>query len=325
MVAGALKQYDKNAAKSYFDSSVGQEVGQFIGDYIGQKLQPYLSKQKGLVFDPNRNTFVDQETGLAYDKETGSFGSASGGSNVTGMQYDKNSGVEEDQNGNPAPIMLADSGQIMTDVPPDQAGADSPAANSAPTSHTVQRGDNLSNIAKEVYGDPNLWPAIAAANGITNPDQIRPGQELVLPAQDDLNEDAARAAAGKFYAVKEQIRQAQVAATASDVGTTSPTVSPFQAAASAAANNDNGIIPTEGLAGNVAGAFAGAGRFVSNTVEGIFGLGKTLYQGADYLLTGDETSRAAQTVKGAASLVSDSYDTYAYVATGNEKYLPGFE
>ena len=125
--------------------------------------------------------------------------------------------------------------------------------------------------------------------------------------------------------MKEQIRQAQVAATASDVGTTSPTVSPFQAAASAAANNDNGIIPTEGLAGNVAGAFAGAGRFVSNTVEGIFGLGKTLYQGADYLLTGDETSRAAQTVKGAASLVSDSYDTYAYVATGNEKYLPGFE
>ena len=59
-------------------------------------------------------------------------------------------------------------------------------------------------------------------------------------------------------------------------------------------------------------------------------MGKTLYQGADYLLTGDETSRAgyeraAQTVKGAASLVSDSYDTYAYVATGNEKYLPGFE
>src|SRR5712692_11345759 len=204
------------------------------------------------------------------------------------------------------------------------------AEESAPTSHTVQRGDNLSNIANEVYGDPNLWPAIAAANGITNPDQIRPGQELVLPAQDDLNEDAARAAAGKFYAVKEQIRQAQVAAIASDVGTTSPTVSPSQAAASAAANNDNGIIPTEGLAGNVAGAFAGAGRFVSNTVEGIFGLGKTLYQGADYLLTGDETSRAgyeraAQTVKGAASLISDSYDTYAYVATGNEKYLPGFE
>jgi len=134
--------------------------------------------------------------------------------------------------------------------------------------------------------------------------------------------------------VKEQIRQAQVAAIASDVGTTTPTASPSQAAASVAASNDNGIIPTEGLAGNVAGAFAGLGRFVTHTVGGLVDAGTNLYQSADYLLTGNETSQAGYektvnvvtgVVKGTASLVTDSVDTYAYLATGDNKYLPGYQ
>jgi nucleoid-associated protein YgaU len=47
---------------------------------------------------------------------------------------------------------------------------------------TVQPGDNLYNIAKERYGNPNLWPLIQAANPDIGPDSvIFPGQVLHIP------------------------------------------------------------------------------------------------------------------------------------------------
>lgn len=49
--------------------------------------------------------------------------------------------------------------------------------------YTVKKGDSLSKIAKQVYGDAGKWKAIHAANGdkIPNPDLIYPGQELNIP------------------------------------------------------------------------------------------------------------------------------------------------
>ncbi|MDO5610501.1 MAG: LysM peptidoglycan-binding domain-containing protein [Pseudomonadota bacterium] len=49
--------------------------------------------------------------------------------------------------------------------------------------HTVQAGDSLSKIAKQVYGDANRWSAIYEANKdqIDNPDKIFPGQVLRIP------------------------------------------------------------------------------------------------------------------------------------------------
>ena len=50
--------------------------------------------------------------------------------------------------------------------------------------YTVVRGDNLSKIAKAQYGDSSKWTVIYEANKniIKNPNQIWPGQTLVLPA-----------------------------------------------------------------------------------------------------------------------------------------------
>jgi nucleoid-associated protein YgaU len=50
--------------------------------------------------------------------------------------------------------------------------------------YTVQKGDNLSKIAKEMYGNANAWRRIYEANQdiIKNPDLIRPGQVLKIPA-----------------------------------------------------------------------------------------------------------------------------------------------
>src|SRR4249920_2702867 len=48
--------------------------------------------------------------------------------------------------------------------------------------YTVQPGDNLSKISKRFYGDPNKYPQIVKANNIENPDKIKVGQQLVIPA-----------------------------------------------------------------------------------------------------------------------------------------------
>jgi nucleoid-associated protein YgaU len=53
--------------------------------------------------------------------------------------------------------------------------------------YTVQKGDTLSHIAKHVYGKASGWHAIFEANRdqIDDPDLIRPGQVLVIPAHND--------------------------------------------------------------------------------------------------------------------------------------------
>ena len=68
-------------------------------------------------------------------------------------------------------------------------GAEEPVASadkSAPTepeTYTVQSGDTLWKISEQVYGDGSSYMKIFEANTglLENPDQIFPGQELVIP------------------------------------------------------------------------------------------------------------------------------------------------
>lgn len=51
--------------------------------------------------------------------------------------------------------------------------------------YVVKKGDSLSKIAREIYGDFNRWRAIFDANKDTignNPDLIHPGQVLRIPS-----------------------------------------------------------------------------------------------------------------------------------------------
>jgi nucleoid-associated protein YgaU len=49
--------------------------------------------------------------------------------------------------------------------------------------YEVKKGDTLSKIAKEIYGDASLYPKIFEANRdqLKNPDLIRVGQKLRIP------------------------------------------------------------------------------------------------------------------------------------------------
>lgn len=52
--------------------------------------------------------------------------------------------------------------------------------------HQVIAGDSLQSLAFQEYGDSNAWRAIAEANGIDDPSRLRTGDELVLPAAEQV-------------------------------------------------------------------------------------------------------------------------------------------
>jgi nucleoid-associated protein YgaU len=58
------------------------------------------------------------------------------------------------------------------------------AATPAQSTYTVKSGDTLSKIAKELLGDAQAYPEIFAANRdqLSDPDKIKPGQVLKIPA-----------------------------------------------------------------------------------------------------------------------------------------------
>ena len=50
------------------------------------------------------------------------------------------------------------------------------------TLYVVKSGDNLSKISKSFYGSPNEYNKIAKANNISDPDKIKTGEQLKIPA-----------------------------------------------------------------------------------------------------------------------------------------------
>lgn len=82
----------------------------------------------------------------------------------------------------PAPAPAAESSEH-----PPAAQSASPAASSTSNSYTVQPGDTLWKIAKQFYGEGNQYLKIFEANKglLKDPDQIFPGQELVIPEKSD--------------------------------------------------------------------------------------------------------------------------------------------
>jgi nucleoid-associated protein YgaU len=48
--------------------------------------------------------------------------------------------------------------------------------------YTVKPGDNLSKISQQFYGDAKKYMTIAKANNLEDPDKIKAGQELIIPA-----------------------------------------------------------------------------------------------------------------------------------------------
>lgn len=80
-------------------------------------------------------------------------------------------------------IKLVDSNYTADLMAEFSYDTDAPAVAAAKT-HTVAKGDTLSAIAKTYYGDASKYPRIFEANRdqLSNPDLIKPGQVLKIPA-----------------------------------------------------------------------------------------------------------------------------------------------
>jgi nucleoid-associated protein YgaU len=78
----------------------------------------------------------------------------------------------------------ASYGDLICDIGIDSS-LPAPAAAPAAQTYTVQPGDTLSKIAKEFYGNANAYMKIFEANRdqLDNPNMIKVGQELVIPAE----------------------------------------------------------------------------------------------------------------------------------------------
>jgi nucleoid-associated protein YgaU len=72
---------------------------------------------------------------------------------------------------------------ITADFPVDASKAAASKASSS-QSYTVQPGDTLSKISKQFYGNANDYMRIFNANKdqLKDPDQIKAGQRLIIPA-----------------------------------------------------------------------------------------------------------------------------------------------
>jgi nucleoid-associated protein YgaU len=80
--------------------------------------------------------------------------------------------------------LICDIGVSQQQAQPARTAGASVGGGQADRRYTVQTGDTLSKISREFYGDPNQFMKIFNANRsvLKDPNTIRAGQELVIPA-----------------------------------------------------------------------------------------------------------------------------------------------
>lgn len=85
-----------------------------------------------------------------------------------------------------------------------------PAVPAPPATETyeVRSGDVLCKIAEKKYGDSNLWTLIAKANPEINPNRLRLGQKLVIPAKPVAGPAAAPAPVDETDGTRSYVVQA---------------------------------------------------------------------------------------------------------------------
>ncbi len=109
------------------------------------------------------------------------------GTKITNLEVTFNDGVVtlsgscDSQETKEKAILLA--GNIKGVARVDDSQLTAPPAQEQYDFYTIKRGDSLSKIARQYYGDPMKYPVLFEANReiIKNPDLIYPGQVIRVP------------------------------------------------------------------------------------------------------------------------------------------------
>jgi hypothetical protein len=171
LVAGALSNFDKNAAEAYLANAVGNEVGQLIGQSVGGYLNQKLENLAAGIEQRNyqamlANAVSDDSYDADYD----------GDSLMAAPTSDEPLGPDSWL------VRDRDLAQIETYAKGDLWLARDMGMPEGPL--TVQSGQTLGQIVVDKYGayDEELILKIAALNGLEDPNLIKPGDQLVLPS-----------------------------------------------------------------------------------------------------------------------------------------------
>lgn len=149
-------------------------------------------------------------------------------------------------------------------VAPDQPLADQPAQElrevrfESGLRYTIQRGDDLWSLAERFYGDGMAWHKIVAANpGITDPNRIDHGWEIVLPGVADpaASADQTRSAEGADSAEPADAQPSWEAPTLPPPPAAAPpgTAAPAKAPTTAEASSEQLAAPIDRIAYATAG------------------------------------------------------------------------
>lgn len=89
--------------------------------------------------------------------------------------------------GDGTPIRATCSVSIEEMPPPEPRQNPTSGGVAAHSSHVFVAGDTLALLANSEYGDPTMWRAVAAFNGIDDPARVREGTAIVLPPPEHLS------------------------------------------------------------------------------------------------------------------------------------------
>lgn len=170
--------------------SLGETARQAMSNLMEQKLPDAVEEQNQistLVAEDKLEDALRQEnaaagntTGTAAETvmpegtENASMDGTSEDSNVTKNTTDVTEATEQNT--------TQETTQDVTQTA-EPAVAETPTveAVSQPTHYTIRRGDTLIGISLRNYGSNSKVPEICSLNGITDPDDIKIGQEILLP------------------------------------------------------------------------------------------------------------------------------------------------
>ena len=170
--------------------SLGETARQAMSNLMEQKLPDAVEEQSQistLVAEDKLEDALRQEnaaagntTGTAAETvmpegtENASMDGTSADSNVAKNTTDVTEATEQNT--------TQETTQDVTQTA-EPAVAETPTveAVSQPTHYTIRRGDTLIGISLRNYGSNSKVPEICSLNGITDPDDIKIGQEILLP------------------------------------------------------------------------------------------------------------------------------------------------
>jgi nucleoid-associated protein YgaU len=92
--------------------------------------------------------------------------------------FDRKDDKKDDKNQRP------DFSNVKSDSSSTAPSPGMPGSTATSRTYVVKKGDSLSKIAKELYGNAGDWRRIFEANRdqIQDPDLIQPGQNLKIPS-----------------------------------------------------------------------------------------------------------------------------------------------